>query len=160
MKKIQKIASFLMIMLSLSMNASQWKALLPSRNIARVAAVAAGCAMTLQNPTHAELLIVKKDKQGLAPLSDLDAKKYGPVISQTLLKYQWPMCTSQDLTDQEKDELLTADKPCVEELFIQKKLQEKIGSDDFDPAVIFIPTTLYELFCLDLLRGDLNKRRP
>lgn len=151
MKNIQKLALFMSVLLSVSLDASQWKALLPSKNMARVAAVAAGCALTVQNPTQAELLIVKKDKQGLAPLSDLDAKKYGPVISQTLLKYQWPMCTSQDLTDQEKDELLTADKPCAEELFIEKKLQEKLGSDDFDPAVIFIPTTLYELFCLDLL---------
>lgn len=95
-----------------------------------------------------ELLVVQHGPDGLAPLSNRNGAKYGQAIFETMLKYQWPTCTSQDLTDQEKEELLTAGKPCAEEQFVQKKLQEKIGQAELNLNVLYIPTALYELFCI------------
>ncbi|OGB86242.1 hypothetical protein A3J41_00710 [candidate division TM6 bacterium RIFCSPHIGHO2_12_FULL_38_8] len=98
---------------------------------------------------HPELLIVNKMADGVfGSLDQLDSLTYGPVISQILLKYQWPMCIASNLTEDEKNELLTAGVPYAEELFIQKKLKQAIFDPRLDLHVIFIPTALYELFCL------------
>lgn len=103
------------------------------------------CSMELF--IHSELLIVKKNPDGrFAPLNKAESLLYDPVISQIRLKYQWPMCIASNLNENEKNELLTSGKSCAEELFIQKKLKESIS--DLDLHVVFIPTALYELFCL------------
>ena len=95
----------------------------------------------------AELLIFKKtEEQGLEVLSHEESLLYGPIISKIILKYQWPMCTASNLTQAEKNELLTPGISNAEEIFIQKKLQQAIP--DLNIQVTFIPTTLYELFCL------------
>jgi hypothetical protein len=106
--------------------------------------VASLCLSTFK--IHPELLIVQKINDQFAALSKQDALTYGPVISATLLKYQWPMCIASKLTKEEQDELLTAGRPNSEELFIQKKLNELLPDLNLD--VIFIPTALYELFCI------------
>ncbi|MBP6892277.1 hypothetical protein KBB68_01720 [Candidatus Babeliales bacterium] len=95
---------------------------------------------------HAELLILKKTFEGLAALTKEESVLYGPTISQIILKYQWPMCTASNLTQMEKNELLTPGIPNAEEIFIQKKLQEAIP--DLNIQVSFISTTLYEIFCI------------
>ena len=152
MKFFKNLAAFLMLIAYPSIDASFGKSLYSqSKNISKVALAAAGCMMTSQKPAECELLIVKKEKQGLTSLAERDIKQHGPVISKTLLKYQWPMCTSQNLTESEKQELLSPDKPSSEELFIQSKLKQQLGVENFDPEVIFIPTTLYELFCLNYI---------
>jgi hypothetical protein len=95
---------------------------------------------------RAELLILKKTSEGLAALTREESLQYGPTISQIILKYQWPMCTSSNLTKAEQDALLTPGIQNAEEIFIQKKLQEAIPG--LDIQVAFVPTTLYELFCI------------
>jgi hypothetical protein len=96
---------------------------------------------------YPELLVIKKNTDGLfTSLDKTESLIYGPVISQILLKYEWPMCIASNLTKDEQNELLTAGMPYGEEIFIQKKLKESIP--DLDLGVVFIPTALYELFCL------------
>ncbi len=106
---------------------------------------------------HAELLVVKKNIAGLAPLTSKDSSVDQLCISNTLLKYQWPMCTIQSLSDREKKELLTPNLPYAEEKFIQKKLQECSTKQNFELGVLFVPTALYELFCLTQLFKDLKR---
>ncbi len=102
--------------------------------------------------TYASLLIVKKTETGFAPLDDAD-KKHNDAMASMLLKYEWPMCIANtDLTADEQKELLAPNKPNAEELFIQKKLTEKFGQDIYH--VVFIPTTVYELFCLSKVSDD------
>lgn len=109
--------------------------------------------LTFSMVMYPELLIVKKDDFGYIALSEAESLKYNDQISKILQKYQWPMCLGSDLTEDEKNELLTADKPYAEELFIQKKLQEALPNVNLQ--VIFIPTSLYELFCLsEMCNGD------
>jgi len=96
----------------------------------------------------AELIIVKKEDNKLVALTDSDIQKYGSKITEILQKYQWPMCIASDLTEEEKVQLLRSDKPCAEEQFIQRKLQESIDPYDCDLQVVFVPTTLYELFMI------------
>lgn len=99
-------------------------------------------------PMFGELLVVQIGPNGLAPLSSQQSAGFGQIISNVLLKYQWPMCSMSDLTDQEKDELLALGKPSAEEQFIQKKLQESCDSVQLNPGVLYISTALYELFCI------------
>lgn len=102
-----------------------------------------GC---LENVLLAELLILKKDKTTnyIIPLSVQDSITHGFDICQVLLKYQWPMSLASDLTEEEKDELLAENKAYAEELFIEKKLRERIK--EIDLVVVFLPTSLYELY--------------
>jgi hypothetical protein len=102
--------------------------------------------LALSSSTRAELLVVKKTSEGFVPLSLEDDKAASPKIAAILLKYQWPMCIASNLTKEEQDELLTPGKPYAEELFIQKKIREAMGSDDY--CVVFVPTALYELLCM------------
>lgn len=98
------------------------------------------CALT--SLLHAELLIVKHGKDYLVPLDVSDTANY-PAIAHVLLSYQWPMVImNTTLTNKERDELLSPDKPYAEEEFIRTKLQAI--NPDYDVA--FLPTALYELF--------------
>ena len=101
---------------------------------------------------HSELLIVKKIDFGYEALSEAESIQYNDKIVEILQKYQWPMCIGSDLTEDEKNELLSADAPYAEELFIQKKLQQAMP--ELYLQVIFIPTSLYELFCVIQLFDD------
>ncbi len=90
----------------------------------------------------AELLIVKKTQDSFVSLDLSDEKNY-PQITDQLLNYQWPMCiANRNMSQEDLDKLLTSDRPFSEETFIKEKLN-KISSD-YD--VIFVPTTLFELF--------------
>ena len=104
---------------------------------------------TLHINLHAELLIVKKVDNVFVPLDSSDDKN-GNVISDILLKYEWPMCIANDtLSDQEKNDLLSPHKPYAEELFIQEKIREAFPDESHQYSVIFIPTSLYELYCIE-----------
>ncbi|MCX5924325.1 MAG: hypothetical protein NTZ68_02790 [Candidatus Dependentiae bacterium] len=104
---------------------------------------------SMQSIVQAELLVAKKGADGfLAPLDDQDCLKYGKIISETILKYQWPMCIASDLTAAEQDALLSSGVPNGEELFISNKLKELIPATDIELSVIFVPTSVYELFCI------------
>jgi len=123
--------------------------------------------LCLLTPLHifAELLIVKKVGDTMVPLdeSDLTAKitnaselpaeiikennlTASDIIEDILLKYQWPMVVASKLTKEEQDALLTKDKPYAEEQFIEAKIREETKRDDLH--VVFIPTTIYELFVM------------
>ena len=97
---------------------------------------------------HAESIVMKNTVYGLEALSDEDIQTHGQVISDILLKYCWPMCQDSDLTPEEQHELLSPEGN--EERFLEKKLNETIplSERDFEFVVIFVPTTLYELFCI------------
>lgn len=101
--------------------------------------------LTLPLGISAELLIVKQVDGKIVPLDESDADNTKE-IDAVLLKYQWPMVKTSELTDDEKDELLTEGVPYAEELFIQKKIQEVTGNNAYQVA--FIPTTIYELFVI------------
>lgn len=102
------------------------------------------CVFTM----HAEFLVLKQTDTGFAALNGDDVVNKA-AIADIFLKYQWPMVISNSsLTEEEQNELLTSDLPYAEEKFIRKKLKEI--NQDYD--VIFIPTSLYELFmCSDLI---------
>lgn len=109
------------------------------------------CAFRHQ-PLHAELLIIKLNKNNaVVPLDSADHHNI-PKIENILLEYQWPMSAAHVLdTPQEKEklftqtgDLFTAGKPNAEEIFIDKKIKE------VNPRyhVIFFPTVLYEYFAI------------
>lgn len=101
---------------------------------------------------QAELLVVKKTKEGFSSLSVKKNLSASSKIAKVIRTYQWPMCIASDLTFEERNELLEPGKHYAEELFIQKKICEALGNDTY--GVIFMPTTLYELFCIyDFIRG-------
>lgn len=103
----------------------------------------------------AELLVIKKTSTGFAPLNAFDIDNYEE-IANVLLNYQWPMVIANNsLTEQEKEELLTADQLYAEEDFIRKKLQ-KINPD-YD--VVFIPTSLFELFLIVEKHSESNEAK-
>lgn len=69
-------------------------------------------------------------------------------IYKIIITYQWPMCTAhfKEITLAEKKELFLSKKEDAEELFIQKKIQDVTKNSDYQ--VVFVPTVIYELFCL------------
>ena len=105
-----------------------------------------------------ELLIVKKVGNVFAQLSKEDVVQSGKTISEILLKYQWPMCIMSELDpDEEQTALLSPNKPHAEEIFIENKI--KASDSKFKTfRVIFVPTTLYELFCIVRLLTTLNDK--
>lgn len=99
---------------------------------------------------QAQILVVRVDNNGFVqPLSDEDIQKYNQQIVEILLKYTWPTCIAHDLTDEEKVRLLTPDKSGAELKFVREKI--KAVSKELD--VIFIPTTLYELFVIKTINS-------
>lgn len=99
---------------------------------------------------HAELLVIKKTGQGFAPL-DASDEKNKVELAQIFLDYEWPMVIANTkLTKEEMDELLTADKPNAEEDFIRAKVKEVNPNYD----VVFVPTSMYELFTLTQVGGQ------
>ncbi len=111
---------------------------------------------TLVSTVYSELLIVKKEKNGFAPLDASDLVKSGKIITDIILKYQWPMSISSQLSQEEQDALLTSQKPYAQELFIQNKIRKSF--DEY--GVVFIPTALYELFCIVHLFKTINEKNP
>jgi hypothetical protein len=97
-------------------------------------------------PVYGELLIVKKGARGYTTLSDRDIQKDGIAISEIVQKYSWPTSNASNHMMHEERELLSPGVPRQEENFIQKILDKRFGSDIYQ--VVFIPTTLYELFCI------------
>lgn len=94
---------------------------------------------------YSQILVVKVDSLGsVKPISDQDIEKNNQQIVDILLKYTWPTCIANDLTDEEKVALLTPGNSGAELKFIRKKIKEI--ADDLD--VVFVPTTLYELFLI------------
>jgi hypothetical protein len=96
--------------------------------------------------THirSELLIVQRGASGFEPIPAESGKN--DEIRTILEQYQWPQCiiNSENMTEQEKADLLSSGKPYAEERFIRQKIQQLYPSYD----VIFFPTALYELFAL------------
>lgn len=100
---------------------------------------------------QAQILVVKISANGwIEPILDKDIEQYNQQIVEILLKYTWPTCIAHDLTDAEKIELLSSDKPGAELDFVRKKI--KAISKDLD--VIFVPTTLYELFVITMINFE------
>lgn len=99
----------------------------------------------LPTAIHPELLVVKKVDGLFQPLDEADAC-HNAAIMDIILKYQWPQCLAAEteLTEEEKEELFSSE-PAAEEKLIEKKIQQAIG-DQYH--VVFIPTALYELFCI------------
>lgn len=90
-----------------------------------------------------ELVIGKRVHGDFAPLEDSDQELFKSA-HKILTTYQWPMCLAHiHEFSQQEQELLFSSQPYAEEKFIRNKLQELDSSLD----LIFVPTTLYELFC-------------
>jgi hypothetical protein len=108
---------------------------------------------------QAESIVMKSTIYGMEALSDKDIATHGEVVSQILQKYQWPMCQDSELTPEEKHELLSPEGN--EERFLEQKLNGVIPTserDNFEFVVIFVPTTLYELFCTAEILRFYNKK--
>jgi len=102
---------------------------------------------------HPELLVIKKENGRFAPLTEADLPDSQKIMD-IILKYEWPMCIASDLTPEEQDALLTPNKPFAEEHFIRRKIQDSVGKQY---EVVFVPTTIYELFCLLQWAKSLNR---
>lgn len=108
------------------------------------------CLLVFSLPVRSELLVVKKGSEGFEPVS-LEDKVAGQKISDIILKYEWPGCIASDLTEQEKNELFATDNSYAQEKFIRKKIHQALG-EQYD--VFFMPTSLYELFCLHVFLSE------
>ena len=111
---------------------------------------------------HSELLIVKKTAEGvIVPLSAEDIEQNGAKITDIIKKYSWPLCllNVSKLSQNEQNELFTPGKPRAGEIFIQKKIKEQGGVFE-QYQVAFIPTELYELFCVLHLFQTKGKKNP
>jgi hypothetical protein len=95
-----------------------------------------------------------KGKEVFVPLDESDNNNV-PRLSAILLQYQWPMCIGADLDEVEKKALLTPIDPqksdvfgkqFPQEDFIQNKMTQLIKNANYQ--IVFIPTSLYELFCI------------
>ncbi len=120
-------------------------------NSRRLAFLVSLCAITA---VQAELLVIKQTDEGFAPLDAGDVHNKNAIAS-IFLNYEWPMVIANTrLTNQEMDELLTADRPNAEEEFFRAKVKE------IDPHydVVFVPTSMYELFALTKLKS--SKKGP
>jgi hypothetical protein len=110
--------------------------------------------LSLDLYVHAHLLVVQKNKQSLfEPLSDKNIKQYNDDILNVLVRYTWPSCIAYDLSDDEKSKLLVSEQG-AEQNFVRKKLQEIDKSLD----VIFVPTTLYELFYINVYLNSMKNK--
>ncbi len=101
---------------------------------------------------HAQLLVVQKNNKGvLEPLSNQNIEKYNDEILNVLVHYTWPSCIAYDLSDDDKSKLL-APVQGAEQNFVRKKLQTINKNLD----VIFLPTTLYELFYINSYLNEIK----
>jgi len=101
---------------------------------------------------RAELLIFEKNQNNgyLQPLNQSTIDKHGDQIGKVILKYQWPMSTGKNITEEEQAELFAPEQH-AEERFIQKKLQQILQTLE----VVFIPTCIAELFYIaEKLKDD------
>jgi len=98
-----------------------------------------------------ELIVVKEADGYISPLDEKECRDYGKLISSAIFKYQWPMCVGSKLREEELA-VLTPNAPYAEEQFIEKMLNERLlyyfPTHKVKLKVLFIPTVLYELFCL------------
>lgn len=96
-----------------------------------------------------QFIVVRKLADGtFGPLTSQDISNQQ--IADVLLKYSWPSCLTQNLTEREKMELLRPSSPeegNLEEEFIRSKIQAI--SSDLD--IVFVSNTLYELFLLNFM---------
>lgn len=96
------------------------------------------------NSVEAQLLVIKKAGNQFAALDANDEKNKG-AIAEIFTDYQWPMVIANGkLKEAEQNALLTAGVPNAEEDFFRTKVKEVNPNYD----VIFIPTSLYELFLM------------
>ena len=98
---------------------------------------------TLLSSAQAELVIGKRMNGNFVALEDSDQELFKRA-HKVLITYQWPMCLAHihEFSDQEK-KLLFSSKPYAEENFIRNQVQQL----DKNLDLIFVPTTMYELFC-------------
>ena len=88
---------------------------------------------------YSEYIILKKESTGkLVPLDKIEHAK----IYTTLMLYQFPANTNPESKISEEERIQALEN---EQIFIQNKLNEQGPYE-----LIFIPTTLYELYILDL----------
>jgi hypothetical protein len=102
---------------------------------------------------QAELLLIERALDGsIGPVCVDKSDANRQVLYEIMCKYKWPTCLAYInkpgvFSDEEKGELkrtLFSSQPAAEERFIRRKVQEINPSYD----VLFVPTGLYELFCL------------
>ena len=94
---------------------------------------------------QAELLILKKEGDSYKAVTNEDPNS--GKIYDILMTYQWPMCTAKlQLPKLDPKERLEISKSFEEDegQFIQKKIQTLNKAY----CVVFVPTVIYELFCL------------
>jgi|GEM_PF-5808051 len=104
---------------------------------------------------NAELLLIERDADGtIVPaisISRPDSLSRSGALYDIICKYKWPQCLSMVnkegvFSPEEREELkeLFSNAPGAEENFIRRKV--KRIKDTFD--VLFVPTVIYELFCI------------
>jgi len=110
-----------------------------------------GSLCAINSLMYAELLVVKRVGKEFKPLVDPSDEANKTAIANIMLNYEWPMVIANTaLTKEEQNELLTSGKSNVEEEFIRAKVKEIDPSYD----VVFIPTSLYELFVISFYRKN------
>jgi len=119
-------------------------------NIKKLIIILATC---LHMQLHPQIIVVRTNANNtIEALTDQDIETHGQQICDVLLNFTWPTCIAQaalhNLSDAEKDALLSAKIPDGEERFIRHKIKQI--SADLD--VIAFPTTLYELFVFAVLK--------
>ncbi|MFH1831432.1 MAG: hypothetical protein ABH827_01380 [bacterium] len=90
-------------------------------------------------------MIIKQVGTDFHAVSETDQNK--DAIYDILMKYQWPMCTAKlsKISLKEKKQLFKLQED-GEEQFIQEKIRELLDGADYH--VVFVPTVIYELYCL------------
>ncbi len=105
---------------------------------------------------HAELLIIKHINESFAPLDASDDHNKA-ALADIFLNFEWPMVIANTkLTKKEMDDLLTPGKPFAEKEFIRAKVKQIDPNYD----VIFVPTTLYELFAIGEIHDNEKIKFP
>jgi hypothetical protein len=101
---------------------------------------------------QAEYLVYKKSQQKIEPISN---KQKHSEIFNIMMRYQTPMIFNSNLNL--KTELTTQEIKLLnqnEQKFLEQKLQKSVDSD---LHILFVPTTLYELFVVKMVA---NKQYP
>lgn len=120
--------------------------------VKRIIALLVAC-IYLWSFVHAELIIGKRVNGNFVALKSSDQKLFKSAYK-VLATYQWPMCLAHvhTFSKQEKKSLFSS-TPYAEEDFIRNKIQQI----DKNLDLIFVPTTMYELFCYLMFFKNLNQ---